>query len=498
MSAFAQVQPPATNNPNGSDQPGQIPGQTTQGQATTPTDPNAPKTSALGTPDNEKSTENGPDIVDDPNATPEQKASAQYSGPAVLSRGISSSEPMNPQNTKFTPSIGLDYVYNSGLTGVTLQNGTLSNANSSGVQLNYSLVGQKVYKKDIFGLIFNGNLTHYFQQSSYDGSGDTLAATWRHHLSRHLSFGVRLSAQEFDSNNLQVSGANYVNSGIGTTLVTASPATEVFDGRVFSFFTQGDITYQMSSRLSINLSGSGFLTRRASSELYSDTGYQAGADIAYRITRHVTIGVYYSYTAFDFVGVYGATDTNTVGATYSISFNPHTELITRLGGSRLETTGLTNIALNPVLSLLLGTGSVLEAVYQVNYTPDINVQLRHKVSNVALSLSYQRGVTPGNGIILTSIRQTGSFGANYKLGRNWIFNSTGGYDSLTGYGTTNSKYASVFLNGGASRNVHRNLAWHIRFDYHHYTFDNTGFLRNNYLISTGMVWTPENLLERVW
>jgi hypothetical protein len=189
---------------------------------------------------------------------------------------------------------------------------------------------------------------------------------------------------------------------------------------------------------------------------------------------------------------------NTVGVTYSIAFTPTTELSTRLGGSRLETTGVTSVGLNPVLSLLLGTNSVLEAVYQKNYTPDINVALQHKISTWALSLAYAQGVTPGNGVILTSIRQDATAGANRKLGRNWNLNLTGGYDTLTGFGTTNYKYASVFLGSSVARTLLKNVAWHSRFDFHHYTFDNTGFLRNSYVISTGVVWSPGNMLERVW
>jgi hypothetical protein len=510
ISVFAQSQAPAPPVPPSQDQqsqpagaPGQgqqnqTPGTPGQGQANPP-DANAPKTDTGGMPDAEKAPLTGPDIVDDPNATPEQKASAEYSGPAVLSRGISASEPMNPKNTKFLPLVGLEYTNSGGLTGVGIQpNGTLQNASSSGVLLSYGLTGQKVFRKDIFSLSFYGNVNHYFAHSNYDGSSDTLSLTWRHNLSRHLSFGVVVSALEYNQNTLLTSGANYINSGVGTTLLTATPATEVFDGRVFSFFTQGDITYQFNSRLSINLSGAGFMTRRSSSSLYGDVGSQAGADLAYRITRRITAGAYYSYTDFDFIGVYGATNVNTVGFTYSIAFDPHTELSTRVGGSRVETTGLSSIPLNPLLSLVFGTGSVLEAVYQVNYTPDVTVELRHKVRNLSLSLAYARGVTPGNGIILTSVRQSGSLGVNYSLGRKWNINTTSGYDSLSGFGSTNQKYASVFFNGGVFRKVYRNIDWHSRFDFHHYTFDNTGFLRNTYTVSTGFVWTPGNLLERIW
>lgn len=445
----------------------------------------------------------GPEIVEDPNATPEQKASAEYSGPAVLSRGISASEPMNPKNTKFKPSVGVEYVYNSGITGVNVQpNGTLSNASASGVQLNYSLVGEKVYRQDIFSLAFNGSLYHYFQNSAYDGSNDTLTMTWRHRLSRHFTFGLRVSANEFNQNNLLLSGAQYVNSGAGTTLVNATPATEAFDGRVFSLYTQGDVTYQMTSRLSINLNGGGFLTRREATSLYGDTGYQAGADVAYRITRHVTAGVYYSYMHFDYLKIFGGTEVNTVGATYSIAFTPTTELITRLGGSRLEVSGLSELPLNPLLSLLFGTSTTLEATHSISYTPDVNVQIRHRVSNLSVSLGYARGVTPGNGLILTSVRQSGTFGMNYKMGRRWNLAGTAGYDGLASAGAAtgnnNLGYNSIFWNGSGYRTIYRNLDWHVRADFHHYLFDNTQFLRNSFVISTGLVWNPGNVLERVW
>jgi len=505
LSALAQS-PPTPTNTTSPDQQGQTVGGTNsgardnrinpQGQGDA-NDPNAVKNDSGNM--NTTGTPAGPDIADDSNATPEEKASAEYSGPAVLSRGISASEPMNPKNVRFTPTVGVEYVYNAGLTGVSLQpNGQLSNANSSGVQLTYGLTGTKVYRKDTVSLSFSGSVYDYLQQSSYNGSSNSLALTWRHKLSRHFSFGVSVSGQEYNQNNLLLSGAGYVNSGVGTTLVTATPATEAFDGRVFSFSTQGDVTYQMTSRVSINMSGGGFLTRRESTSLYGDTGYQAGADIAYRITRHVTTGVYYGYTHFDYLGIYGSTNVNTVGLTYSIAFTPTTELITRVGASRLATAGLTSVTLDPLFALLFGTGAVQEAVYLVNYTPDVNVQLRRKVSKVALSLAYARGITPGNGVILTSVRQTASVGADYKLGRNWHFSDTSGYDTLSSFGVTNQKYTSVFVGSNVYRTIHRGLDWHARFDFHRYLFDNTAYLRNNFVLSTGLVWSPGDVLDRVW
>jgi hypothetical protein len=511
--AFGQTPPtPATTDPTqgqaagGQNPGGQEPKGANQGlrnnqrtSATQAGTPNGDATDATQTTEAKKpGPMDGPEIVDDPNATPEQRASAEYSGPAVLSRGISASEPLNPKNVKFTPSVGVEYIYNSGLTGTTVKNGRLLDANSSGVQLSYGITGEKVFKRDTFSLGFHGSLYHYMQQSNFDGTDNELSMTWTHRLSRHLSFGVRESLTEFNRNNLLLSGSQLVNTGAGTTLVTTTPATEAFDGRVINVFNEGNVTWQINARLSLNLSGGGFFTRRASTSLYGDTGYQAGADVAYRITRHVTVGAFYGYTHFDYTGIYGGSDIQTVGLAYSIAFNPSTELITRIGGARLETTGLQTIGLDPFTAAIFGVYGTVEAVYVKTNVPDVNVQIRHKVSNLNTSISYARGITPGNGVILTSTRQSVIGGVDFRLGRDWQFTGTGGYDSLNGVGIATGNYGSIVAGGGVSRTLHRGLNWHGRFDYHHYTFDQTGFLRNSFVFSTGLIWTPGNMLEHLW
>ena len=410
---------------------------------------------------------------------------------------------MNPKNIKFAPNVGLEYTINSGLTGIAPQaNGKLANDLSSGVSLIYGVTGEKVLKRDTFSLSFSGSLYHYFQASNYDGTTDQLAFTWRHKLSRSLSFGLRESAQEYNNNSLLLSGSQLINSGVGTTLVTSSPTTEVFDGRVFSIFSEASLTWQLTPRFSINLSGGGFLTRRASSSLYGDTGYQTGADIAYRLTRSTTVGSYYGYTHYDYTGTYGGSDINTVGLSYSIAFNPHTQLITRVGGSRVETTGLTTVALNPILALLFGTPQTIEAIYVKNYVPDLSLQLNHKVSDLMLSVAYNRGVTPGNGVFLTSVQQNVAFSANFgqQVGRRtrWTISPTAGYQTLAAEGINNQKYESVFVGATVSRKLHGSLDWHNRVDYHHYLFDNTGFLRNSFVFGTGFSWAPGDILERLW
>jgi hypothetical protein len=317
-------------------------------------------------------------------------------------------------------------------------------------------------------------------------------------MSKHLSVGVRASLQEFNQNNATWTGAQLVNNGIGSTLVTASPLTEPFDGRVVSVFNEGNVTWQINARLSINLSGAGFLTRRATSALYGDTGYQSGADISYRLNRRTTMGAYYSYTHFDYIGIYGGSDINTAGVAYSVAFNTHTQLAARVGGSRLETTGLQQIKLDPFLAILFGGVQTIQAVYYRNYAPDFNVELRHNVQNLSFSLGYARGITPGNGVILTSQRESISAGVNYAFRHKWNIAGQAGYDRLSGTGPTTQSYSDDYAGISAYRTIARHLDWHTGVTYRHYYFENTGFRRNELMISTGVAWSPGNTLERLW
>jgi hypothetical protein len=509
--AFAQI-PVPTNTTNGPDQ--QAPSSGTNdatrddgaakgNQAGVKPDPNKPN-NTLSSPkttmsrktatDDQKEKSDEPEIGDDSNLTPEQKASVEYAGPAVLSRGITASQPMNPKNLRFTPQVTLDFTETSGLNGINLSN---PSGLQSGVNLSYGVVGAKVLKKDTISLTYLGSLNHYFNASGFDSNSNQLSFSWTHMLSKRLQFGLREQVQEFNENTVLTSGSEVITSGIGTTLVTASPATEVFDGRVLSLVTEGSLTYYFSPRLSLNFSGAGFETRRYSSSLYGNTGYQATGDVLYRFTKRVSAGVYYGYTHFDFIGIYGASDINSVGAEYSIAFSRRTQLSTRFGGSRIESTGVENYTIPAALAALLGFSSTSEAAYQRNYAPEMSIQLTHQEANLSLHTGYSRGVTPGNGIILTSVRQMGDLGANYKT-RRWNYATSIGYDTLAGFGTTNQRYQSVFANASVYRSLAGNLAWHMRFDFHHYLFDSTGFLRNSYTFATGVAWSPGDLLNRVW
>lgn len=432
-----------------------------------------------------------------PDLTAEQKASAEYSGPAVLSRGITASQEMNAKNMKITPQVGFEGVVNTGITGATLDaNGKIPDQWAPGMQLTYGLAGTKLLKKDSLTLSFGGSLYHYPGQSNYDGTDNHLLLVWQHRLSKRITVGFSESVQQFNRNNLQISGVAAVDLGEGS-LATASPLTEAFNGSVFSLLTQASVAYAFNSRLTLNVLGGGFLTRRRSTALYGNTGSQASMDLQYRLTRRMTVGAMYNYTGFDFTGIYGSTQAHGAGATFAYAFNRNTEFSSRLGGSRLESTSLGTTDLDPVLAAILGTSKVLQAQYTVRYIPDVAAQFRRQIADLAITVAYNRGLTPGNGVILTSIRQSAMIGFNYRAGRIWNFAASAGYDGLSGIGAEQS-YGSYAYDTSVYRKIGRQLDWHFRTDYHRYSFNNAGFLRNGLIISSGIAWNPGDILDRLW
>ena len=163
ISALAQVPTPAANNPNGPDQTGQTTGGTnqTQGNSTDPyaqknaNDPNAQKNDPgpCLTPGNRPH----PVPILSTTRMPRPNRKLRLSIPVrqSLSRGISSSEPMNPKNIEVQRPRWAWIMCTIPACRIALQpNGTLATATASGIQLTYGLTGTKVYKKDIFSLSF--------------------------------------------------------------------------------------------------------------------------------------------------------------------------------------------------------------------------------------------------------------------------------------------------------------------------------------------------------
>lgn len=419
----------------------------------------------------------------------------EYAGPAILSRGAASVFRLPTRNLRFRPFLSVNGNYDSGITGVLLTNGAPPNDRSFGADITAGLTGYQRWKRSALGLNYSGNYRHYTSNTFYNGSDQFLTLGYSRQASRRVIFTLRNSAGTFVRN---FNNFNFDAYGELDPTFTFTPQDELLDGRTYNLSTLGDLTFRKSARLSFNIAGDGFLVRRRSNALVGFTGYRARADMAYRTSRTSTIAVNYDFTHFEFTRAFGASDIHGVGIQFSKRIGRWWELSMLAGVARVETLGLARVSIDPVLAAILGQGFGVEAVYRINYAPNLNATLTRGFRNSSLSFSYQRGVSPGNGIFLTSRLTRAGVTYSYTGLRYWSLGVTGDYSSFGSLAQTIGNYNSYNGAFHASRSLTSNLYLTTAFGVRDLSIEGTQFSRRMYRATVGFTFSPGELPLSFW
>lgn len=421
-------------------------------------------------------------------------APTEYGGPSVLSRGEASSVRDPKGRTAIRPYFEVLGAYEGGITGVTVrQDGSIPSVSSLGGEVSVGALGAHGWKKTTLELDYKGNYRHYFKTSYYNGSDQSLSLSFSRKLTKRLQFSLRESAGTF-TRNFNTTDAY---SGLDPTF-TNSPANELFDGRTLFLNTLGDVTYRKSARLSFNFGGDGFLVRRRSSSLYSVTGYRARGDFAYRLTKGNTLGVAYDFTHYEFNRGFGGSDIQTVSLLESIRLNRTWELALQLGINRVETLGIGQVQIDPVVAAIIGRTVGIQIVYRVNYVPQGSGKLTARFRQSELGFKYERGVSPGNGLFLTSRREEASGSYSYTGIQKWNLGIGAGYDSLGSLARDVGNYKAYRAGAGATYQLTRATHLNTRVDFRRYDISGVAFQRNSYRASIGLAFTPGNVPLSLW
>lgn len=124
--------------------------------------------------------------------------------------------------------------------------------------------------------------------------------------------------------------------------------------------------------------------------------------------------------------------------------------------------------------------------------------MQHGFRHSSLSANYQHGVTPGNGVYLTSQQDTGSAGYSYTGMRSWSLDTQVYYSDMASIGQQIGKYKTVSAGFGATRAINsRNMFLTLRFDARRYVAGSS-FHRNAYNASLGFAYSPGDVPLRLW
>ena len=424
-------------------------------------------------------------------------AFAQYAGPAILSRGEAPAA-MSAPEIKFRPFVEFSAGYETALSGVAVTNaqGNLPNVSSADLTLSWGISGSHRWKHTKLGLDYYGSLSDAVQQSSYGAVSQAFLLGITQRITRHISLSLRESAGMFSR-----------AFGLGSLSQTVPfdpsqsyiPTTDFFDNRTYYLSSQADLSIQKTSRLSFDLGGNNFLTRYRAAGLVGTNGLGAHGDAQYRLSRRSTIGATYGYQHFGFSGQFGGADVHSIAGTFSRSLAARLEFSASLGASRVEQKFIQDVAVDPVIAVLLGVSSTAEIAHFVAWTPTGSVRISRVFHRGVVYVSAARAVLPGNGLFITSYSDSVSGGYTYTGVRRWSLSSFASYDRSRSVANFIGDYRDVSGGLSASRQIVRSV--HVVFGYNVRKYSSPDFQNYNRPVQEGHIgigFTPGDVPLRIW
>jgi hypothetical protein len=447
----------------------------------------------------------GPRVASGDETEVERATDPEYTGPAVLSRSYTVYQPLISQDVKWQETFGINTAVDTGAYGVAAANGQVSYPLLYSTQTTFSLRARHAWRKEELAVTFGATDSHYFGGGTtipnYSGGNYNLTVNYRQILTPHLSVAI-IGSGVLYSQNYALENPNGAQTDVANISIASSPNIQIFDNGSKQFTTSVNFTYQQTARLSYSGGIGYFGIERNAPGFLGTTGQQAQGDLNYRLTKKTTVGLYYSWNYYLIAHGSGTTYTNTAGLIYSYALGRSVQLRLRAGGSQVETLGLQLVPIDPTIAALLGQAAGLIDSYQKFRTTDISAQIiKDFGSRRTASISYARGISPGNGIYQASEQESIGAGFNTLLWRRYAVTLTAGHDQLKSVAQTLGTYGSKSVSFGVSRALGHGLSMNFGATARRLDITNVAFipLHDQYRITTGISYTPGegHLLPRI-
>lgn len=427
----------------------------------------------------------------------ESEASGQslpgVSGPSLLSRdnGLLAQRGGKLIDLRFYAEI--TGVYDSGLLAAPAQNGVVQAAPDHGIESGVGVTGTRNWKHSRLSLEYRGRFLEYARDSVLNGSDQFLDLAYSRYLARHWTLDVK-----FVAGTTTLASGEFSYLPLTNNDLFALPSNEIFNDR--TNYAQSRVTalWQKTSRLSFDFGGEGFVVRRQYLGLAGLNGYSARAGAAYRLTRRQTVGAIYQQTHFDFQRLFGDAQIQNLALDYSIALTRTLDLETQAGGSRLNTTGLTQVPLDPAIAAIIGQSSAIVSFARALRVPLFDARLIKRFNHSSLNLSYSSGVSPGNGLYLTARQNGATAGFSYTGARRFTAALNTGYSRLAALGQMLPVYRDLDAGGGITYRLPGDTYIELRYDHRHFATQNQFYNLDSNRVSLGVAFSPGAAPLAIW
>ncbi len=384
-------------------------------------------------------------------------------------------------------------VYDSALALAPAQNGSTKALPDYGVESGAGLIGTRSWRHARLSLEYKGRFLEYARNSLFNGSDQFLDLAYSQFLRPHLTLDVKTIAGTTTLANGEFSYLPLTNTDL-----FALPANELFDSRTNYAEPRVGITWQKTQRLSFEADAEGFVVRRQYLALAGLNGYSARAGAAYRLTRRQTVGVSYQQTYFDFQRVYGDAQLETAALDYSIALSKTLDLEMEIGGSRLNITGLTQVSLDPAIAAIVGQNLAIVTFSSLLYVPLEAARLVRRFNHSSIIVSFSSGISPGNGVYLTSRETTATAGFSYTGARRFTAALSAGFTRLASLGQTLPLYTNLQGGGGLTYRLSGDTYLELRYDYRHFSTQNQLYNLDSNRVTLGVAFSPGATPLAIW
>jgi hypothetical protein len=418
-----------------------------------------------------------------------------YQAPSTLSRDKSLIGEHGGELLDLRYYFEVSGVYDSGLATLTTnsQGNAINVGAAYGVETGFGVIASRKWKRDKLSLEYKGAYRQYSVTNAAQGLDQFLNLAYSRQLSPRLTLDLKDTA-----GTVSLANGAFSYLPLSNTDLFAIPANELFDIRTNFVQSRVDLTWQQTARLSFGVGGEGFVVRRSSLALAGLDGYDARANVAYRLTTRQTLSGDYDYIYYDFQRAFGDSKLQSVALGYSAALSRKWDLSLRAGAIRIDSLGITQVSIDPAIAEIVGQSFADVTYAREVYAPLEEARLMRHFDRSSLTLDYSVGATPGNGVYLTSRQTAATAQYSYTGYQRWTFALNSGYSELSAVGQTLGKYTNLQGGTAVTYKVGSETNIQFRYDYRHYTTQNTIYEKDSSRLSLGLAFSPGERPLAIW
>jgi hypothetical protein len=361
---------------------------------------------------------------------------------------------------------------------------------SYGVEGGFTVSGQKRLRRSVFGVSYIANYNHFVNVNNFNGTNQSINLAY----SRRFNKRTDLVWNTAGSITNRVLG-NPINLQMDNLEFLSTPVNELFDTRIYFIQSNLSVGYLVNNRWQLQFGGNGGVVRRQARALADTNLYGGTAGASYRLNRRSTLGFTYTYSHFDFGKQFGESDIHGVAASYTRGIGRGWSTSAHVTVFDVQTIGVRRVALDPVIAALLGTNQGSEAFQSRTKTPGFGANVSKRFRRTSYSVGVDRGVQPGNGLILTSLSTMYTASINYELKAKWTLNAGVNSSELAGIGdgTTMGNFKNNSAQLRVSRMLNREIGFIGGVEYRQFELAGSVLDRRGTRVTFGLTYVPNSL-----